>query len=348
MLVFASNQLLWIHKSETAVVAGIISPLKRELTFDETSDSNSKASKTSKSVLNTVRLNVQNALTEMNVLFDVLQLAKDRKCLSSDLCHANVSVNSSQNNQPVNPQHSSSFLSVAKRTSFANSISLLSKFSNQLKSRQSLSSKSDGEFYGQLVELRKFWKIRKTQHTLLGDLYVQSSNFHHSSVFEVVKRDGALDVVLPKDLESFDYELHASFVEKSDIDSLLKFRKAISFQESVNSRVKHDENKIVHTKLKSAQKSFLNKEIFSQMCKEATHMKLACQCTVLDDRIICRLTEREDMIISLVRQRKNVSTKTESLIQGKLIKSCKVDILRSSLLYTIAMYGLAIVLQPQS
>ncbi|XP_075257741.1 mediator of RNA polymerase II transcription subunit 17-like [Convolutriloba macropyga] len=314
---FSTSQAQRLKFAETSNESSEKEHLKQEVSEDEGDVfDEKKVPKMSKSSLSNVRQNIQNALTEVSVLYDVLQLAKDRKFLSSDLCSPNVAINSAQNNQThILPQHSPAFLAVAKRTSFADSISLLSNFASKLKRKQAAHSKSDGEFYGKLIELRKHWKIRKTPHTLLGDLYVQSSNFHHSSVFEIVKRDNVLDVILPKDLESFNYEIYADFVMKSDIDSLLKFRRRpeVDVRSEDVEGTESEQSKEVTLKLKAAQKSFLNKEIFSQMCKEATHVKLACQCTVLDDRIICRLSPNVDMILSLVRTTNSSNAEKESV-----------------------------------
>ena len=123
------------------------------------------------------------------------------------------------------------------------------------------------------MELRKFWKIRKSQSSILGELALQGSNFHHSSVFEIVKRDGILDVVLPRDVELYDYDIDISFCESEEVASARNVSTCLSAnggkkqlceaEEELKSKFNespHDRTpRTVHTKLKEAQRSFVNK-----------------------------------------------------------------------------------------
>ena len=303
---------------------------KRKVSENEDESFDAKGSKIA---IANVRSKIHNALTEVGVLFDVLNLAKDRKFLCVDLCSSQLGNSNDSNfgnfsngSGSSTQSHSVSFLAVAKRKSFADAASLLVDFSSRLRKKQLKESASTVQFYRDLMELRKFWKIRKSQYSILGELALQGSNFHHSSVFEIVKRDGILDVVLPRDVEICDYDIDITFCESQEIESARslkysevsvekEFRK--SAEEKFRNESPYDRTPMtVHTKLKEAQRSFVNKEIFSHLIKEATHMKLGCQCCIVDRDIYCYLTDDIVMTASL---RQKVKTDKSRSSGGKPI-----------------------------
>ena len=116
-----SNDMSLASKDSSTTDTDFVRKRKSSSTDIEEDSSDNKNSKVA---IANVRSKIHNALTEVGVLFDVLNLAKDRKFLCVDLCSSQLgnSIDSSFGNNSStvatssgSQNHSTSFLAVAKR-----------------------------------------------------------------------------------------------------------------------------------------------------------------------------------------------------------------------------------------
>ncbi|XP_060682534.1 mediator of RNA polymerase II transcription subunit 17 isoform X2 [Hemiscyllium ocellatum] len=157
----------------------------------------------------TVRNNLRSTLTEMCVLYDVLNVLKEKKYMALD---------------PVSqdpPPSKQGLQLCGKKKSLAGAAQILLKGAERLNKSvaENQEQKRQRDFNSELLRVRQHWKLRKVGDKILGDLSYRSAGslFPHHGTFEVIKNTDLdpdkkipddycpLDILIPSDLEGSAY-----------------------------------------------------------------------------------------------------------------------------------------------
>ncbi|KAI8784768.1 Mediator of RNA polymerase II transcription subunit 17 [Biomphalaria glabrata] len=220
-----------------------------------------------------VRNKLKAAYTEISVLYDVLNIVKEKHYMVTD---------------PVNqdgPELKAPLQMLAKKRSLVAAAHILSNGAERLKRVQNeMASVTQENFLMELLKLRKNWRLKKVHNTILGELSYKSagSRFWQGGTFEVLKtsdlaaegeivpRKSSLDVIIPSELEGVAYIL----VEvKSVVSDLMNITSATLKMPSSLGPVSADT--YWQLKLETAQNVLFCKELFAQLAREAVQIKKA-------------------------------------------------------------------------
>ncbi|CAF1302555.1 unnamed protein product, partial [Rotaria sordida] len=211
---------------------------------------------------------------------------------------------------------------ISKRTSARQAADvLLSSYERFMKIINTTSGNLEN-FHVQLSNLRQRWKIRKQTNTnkYLGDLSFRSAGsfYPFKMQFEVTKADShkrthnnSIDVIIPE-------ELQVRVILKIDIETkdgqiLLRTYSTMMANDTIMNINDNSYDSI----LENAQRTVFLKELFSQLCREASDITNIIQPTVMRNSIKCWILSDVMMTISLLRTSEfDPSIQTESTLYG--------------------------------
>ncbi|CAG2178702.1 unnamed protein product, partial [Oppiella nova] len=228
--------------------------------MDETPEVESKELATFQPSLwpfDSIRNKLKQALTEVTVLYDVLNPVSQEPI----------------ENKPITAL-------VAKKKALATVATIISNGCDRMRSAQTEANRNRStDFHSELFQMRQNWRLRKKENSILGDLSYRSagSRFPHSGTFEVTKneeqctsgtgsRASALKVKVPSDLEG------GSFFQvktQKDNEVIGDGEASVPIPPVLQSNV--DLN--WHQKLENAQNVLFNKELFAQLAREAVQLQ---------------------------------------------------------------------------
>ncbi|KAG8453009.1 hypothetical protein GDO86_004715 [Hymenochirus boettgeri] len=248
-----------------------------------------------------VRNNLRGSLTEMCVLYDVLNIVKEKRYMHLDPV--------SQEALPAKPnQHA--LLLVSKKKSLAGAAQILLKGAERLTKSvaENQENKRQRDFNSELLRLRQHWKLRKLGDKILGDLSYRSAGslFPHHGTFEVIKNTDIdldkkvsedycpLDVHIPSDLEGSAYlkvSIQKQAPDIGDLGTVNLFKRPLP---KAKPGTPHWQ-----TRLEAAQNVLLCKEIFAQLSREAVQIKSQIPHIVVKNQIISQPFPGLQLSISL-------------------------------------------------
>ncbi|BFZ07539.1 hypothetical protein BsWGS_10578 [Bradybaena similaris] len=230
-----------------------------------------------------VRNKLKNSLTEISVLYDVLNIVKEKHYMVTD---------------PVSqdpPELKASLQMLAKKKSLVAAAQLLSTGAERLKRVQvEMTSNTQENFLMELLRLRKNWRLKKVHNTILGELSYKSagSRFWQGGTFEVLKtsdlaaegevasRKSSLDVSIPSELEGVAYIQ----VEVKSVSDLMDLTSATLKMPAGLGTVSADA--CWQQKLEVAQNVLFCKELFAQLAREAVQVKGTTPHMVVGNQIL--------------------------------------------------------------
>lgn len=217
-----------------------------------------------------VRNKMKAALQEMSVLYDVLNIVKEKHYMVTD---------------PVSqdpPELKASLQMLAKKKSLVAASQILTTGAERLKRVQaelSSATTSNGEnFLQELLKLRRWWRLKKVHSTILGELSYKSAGsiFWQGGTFEVIKTSelgeaaagtGSLDVSIPSQLEGVAYIQ----VEVKSVPDMSQMTSAtLKMPMGLGSVCPET---YWQKKLEFAQNVLFCKELFAQLAREAVQVR---------------------------------------------------------------------------
>lgn len=290
-----------------------------------------------------MRTKLRIALTEICVLYDVLSIAKERKYMIFDTVQA----------QPVDQRPIVALM--AKKKALQTSSQILLDGASSLRSATSsrsgegLGGSGDGwmqpdilstsassdepNFYNELREMRKTWRLKRVGNTIIGDLsyFRPVGNRFTSSRFEVTKtcpgnrgpKNQALAVKLPPDLEGRAY-IQVSIIRDNKC--------LVDFSTSVNGRYyEPTQDKPWQEKLETAQNVLFCKELFCHLATQAVQYQFVIPTTVTGNQIILALFPDIKLYITLVHYTPNTKCSRELSEGMKMLQREHKPVLEHSL-----------------
>lgn len=265
----------------------------------------------------------RQSLTEISVLLDVIQLAKNRQYLVLD---------------PVQQDKSKSTYRplghlLSRKQSLQNASNIILSSVNRLKLTQTdLNRSRTADFQSELKLLRQNWRLKKSGNTILGDLSYRNSGsrYPHTGTFEVIKNEAVgnlsspslspngqppapqnvLDVLIPSDLEGLSY-LHVSIHKE---DQTLYEAKLPTLNSQSNSNSSSSTGLTWQKKLENAQNVLFCKELFSHLAREAVQLQLPIPALVIGNKIIITLFTGTQLVIGLC----NSQIKNKKVIEDEI------------------------------
>ncbi|KAL3873203.1 hypothetical protein ACJMK2_036348 [Sinanodonta woodiana] len=245
-----------------------------------------------------IRNKLKAALTEMSVLLDVLNIAKEKRYMLLD----HVSQDA--------PEAKSAIQLMAKKKGLQSAAGVLLAGAERLKkSQQEMGNRPQNEFHIELLKLRQNWRLKKVGKTILGDLSYKSagSRFWQGGSFEVIKNTNiasgegdtmastrsSLEVVIPTELEGSAFVQ----VEVKTVEGSMNLTSAILRMPHGLGPYPSDAH--WQTKLEAAQNVLFCKELFSQLAREAVQLKSFVPYIVVGNQIISNVFPNVQLSIVL-------------------------------------------------
>ena len=239
-----------------------------------------------------VHTKLRIALSEVCVMLDVLQSLNKKKYLVLDP----ITQNPEPNKQTVQM--------LDKRKLLARAGAIIAKGASSLSTKKDKSEpiiveESDNEYFMQLMQLRQYWRVKKTGHQIIGDLSYRTagSNFWHQGLFEVkpdhdnVNGSGkTLSVNISPDLTQKS-DIVVEVIDKNNLCPSHIYSTCTTPNFNIESMCDWK-----HT-LKMAQQHLFNKEIFSRLSNDAFQESFA-GVEVLNSKITCKVLDDAEVIIS--------------------------------------------------
>ncbi|XP_072557269.1 mediator of RNA polymerase II transcription subunit 17 [Paramormyrops kingsleyae] len=233
-----------------------------------------------------VRNNLRSALTEMCVLYDVLNVVKQKKYMTLDPV----------SQDPMAGKAPQVLQLISKKKALATAAQLLQKGAEKLSKSvaENQENRRQRDFNSELLRLRSQWKLRKVGDKILGDLSYRSAGslFPHHGTFEVIKNtDIDLDKKIPEDYCPLNVQIPSDLEGSAYIKvSIQKQAPDIGDLGTVNLFRRQPKPKAGtqpwHVKLEAAQNVLLCKEIFAQLSREAVQIKSQIPHIVVKNQII--------------------------------------------------------------
>uniref|UniRef100_A0A915J6P7 Transmembrane protein 208 n=1 Tax=Romanomermis culicivorax TaxID=13658 RepID=A0A915J6P7_ROMCU len=268
-----------------------------------------------------VAQSLHQALIEINVLLDVLQIAKDGQYMKLDQVDA-TGPDTPIKQSPADPTTRPYAITIFqfKKRLMAHGQSAFEKLHKRLLDlRNTTQNSKEADFCKDLLDLRRYWRLKKVGNLILGDLSyrIYGTKFKPNSAFEVRKAMLAndsvdqshpsccIDIVLPKDLEK--PTVLKIYIKRQDNTSHGSFFKSWLLERSENSRLSlvsgDADKKAFQIKLEMAQKTLLCKDIFAQLAKEAIHCPQVVSMVKKDYIAVSLLPTPHVLIIELVKEK---------------------------------------------
>lgn len=280
-----------------------------------------------------VRNKIRNALSEVCVLLDVLQVMHEKKYLVLEPV--------SQNPEP--PKQAVQM--IGKRKSLAKAAEVIRLGAERI-SQNEEKQKNDftelpvlkTDYFSELMKLRQKWRIKKTGNSITGDLSYKSagSKFRHPGLFEVKKtqdipeedRDDSgcpLTVRVSPDLDGYsrvrvtitDLREEGALTNSEGGDDI-KMAKATASNEqnTTQSASKFPDISPWQRKLKQAQFNLFCKELFSQISREAFQSPNLYSAEINGNTIKLQLTKDAYATIIYDNGKEDETYSYESVISG--------------------------------
>ncbi|KMQ98286.1 mediator of rna polymerase ii transcription subunit 17 [Lasius niger] len=292
--------------------------IKKEQLEDEKGDEDAKDSTSFQSSLwpwDSVRNKLRNALTEVCVLADVLAIAKEKNYMVLDPV-------------PQEPVEIKPMIQVyARKKALAGAASVLMLGAERLRNCQAelARTKSTPDFHIELLRLRQNWRLKKVSNSIIGDLSYRTagSKYTQMGMFEVTKAEeeeknnnsppaspnagsnmsgqshissnsklSALRVTIPSELQGVAY---IEVLCQKDHEDLCSANISLLNSNTNNS------NADMHwqQKLEAAQNVLFCKELFSQLAREAVHLRAPIPHMVVGNQIMATVLPGIQLIIGL-------------------------------------------------
>uniref|UniRef100_T1KJK3 Mediator of RNA polymerase II transcription subunit 17 n=2 Tax=Tetranychus urticae TaxID=32264 RepID=T1KJK3_TETUR len=253
------------------------------------------------------RNKIRSALTEIHVLEDVLNIAKEKKYLVLDPV--------SQDSVDTKPIVSL----VAKKKAFAVAASIIMSGADRIKQSKNDASRSQtSDFHSELMQMRQSWRLRRAGNSIIGDLSYRSAGswYPHPGNFEVTKNEdppktqaspnqssnspigpgpkqSALKVKIPSDLEGVAY-IHVCVQEgRNELDDD-PIKPVIDLEALSKIELTWQQ------KLENAQNVLFCKELFAKLAQEAVQVQFPIPTIVNSNVIIATLFPGIQLNIGLV------------------------------------------------
>ncbi|XP_053200471.1 mediator of RNA polymerase II transcription subunit 17-like [Panonychus citri] len=259
------------------------------------------------------RNKIRGALTEVHVLEDVLNIAKEKKYLVLDPVSQDLF-----ENKPV-------VSLVAKKKAFASAATIITSGVERIKQSKNDASRSQtSDFHTELMCMRQSWRLRRAGNSIIGDLSYRSAGswYPHLGNFEVTKNEdppsstplsppmpsipgtspsgpvakqSALKVKIPSDLEGVAY-IHVCIQEgRKDLDD-------DPIKPSINQEALIKMDLSWQQKLENAQNILFCKELFAKLAQEAVQVQFPIPTLIYGNIIIATLFTGTQLNIGLVHQ----------------------------------------------
>ncbi|XP_064484913.1 mediator of RNA polymerase II transcription subunit 17-like isoform X2 [Ornithodoros turicata] len=255
-----------------------------------------------------VRSKLRNALTEVSVLSDVLNIAKQKHYMVLD---------------PVSqeqPEHKPVAMMLAKKKALASAATTLLNGAECLRTSQAEAAgrmRLVPDFHVELLHMRQNWRLKKVGNTILGDLSYRSagSRFWQSGTFEVSKsaqalaitkqpttpeigtsgappRGSSLKVTLPSELEGISY---IQVTIQKDTETIASGQLSINLPQNAFS----NPDSAWQQRLEAAQNVLFCRELFSQLAREAVQLQPSIPNLVVGNEITTSLFPGIQLCIGL-------------------------------------------------
>lgn len=258
-----------------------------------------------------MRSKLRLALTEICVLHDVLIIAKERKYMVFDT---------------VNPKQVDQRQIVGllgKKMALADAARVLIDGASTLRGSKGIdrslggpgtmenwtpskSSLDESNFYDELIEMRKNWRLKSIGNTIMGDLSFfrpVGHRFMMGTSFKVIKTtpemknpaNQAITVEVPKDLDG-QAHIQVSIIKNDDIS-------LVDLSTSAHGRsYEVQKSGTWQEKLESAQNVLFCKELFSHLAQQTVQHQFTIPTTVTGNQIILALFPDIKLYITLVHR----------------------------------------------
>ncbi|KAI6190138.1 Mediator of RNA polymerase II transcription subunit 17 [Aphelenchoides bicaudatus] len=229
-----------------------------------------------------VAKHLHESLQEVNVLLDTLRIAKTQYLNVLQVAQPNE-----DNRPPELLNKAKSFLWVSRRKAFSEALNILEVAS---KARQNNNTEDRPLYFSELKAMREKWRIRKINDFIFGDLgyRIYGPKFAQGEIFDVFwepKQSSSgsrsssrrcIQVQVPKNLMRRT-KLTVSLI-KDESESQEKIYTSTDQTQPVQ-YAESSRNIPWETTLKWAQESLMNRDIFTQLMKEAIDEKHVCVVT---------------------------------------------------------------------
>lgn len=229
------------------------------------------------------------ALSETCVMLDVLQNLSKKKYLVLDL----IQQNAEPDKQTVQMLEKRKFLARAGSIIAKGAAGLSKKIDE---SEPIVVEENDNEYYMQLMQLRQYWRVKKTGNQITGDVSYRTagSTFWHPGLFEVKPdhselTEKTLTVNISPDLvqssiitiQLIDQNSRHPWKETSLLTSKRNIDSLNNWEESLN----------------LAQQHIFNKDLFAHLSTDA-YQGLFSGVEVLNSKITCKILDDVQVVIS--------------------------------------------------
>ncbi|XP_070578830.1 mediator of RNA polymerase II transcription subunit 17-like [Ptychodera flava] len=250
-----------------------------------------------------VRNKLRTALTEVSVLSDVLNIAKEKRYMVLDPVSQDT------------PQPKPAIQLLSKKKSLMEAASIIVSGASLLFRTQKRMSKVS-DFHTELLKLHQNWRLKKVGKAIIGDLSFKTggSRFWHNGAFEVTKTVESeqgdetvhpLEVSVPSDLSGRSY-IHVCIQQEGadpPHDGLLY---------CLRGRAASDAH--WQETLETAQTVLFCKELFAQLAREAVQLKAPIPHLVIGNQIVSHVFPGIQLCITLCHEnsanKKNHDTST--------------------------------------
>ncbi|XP_063975646.1 mediator of RNA polymerase II transcription subunit 17 [Diachasmimorpha longicaudata] len=260
-----------------------------------------------------VRSKLRNALTEVCVLADVLAIAKEKRYMVLDPV--------AQESPEVKPM----VQVYARKKALAGAASVLMMGAERLRNSQNelARNRTTPDFHIELLRLRQNWRLKKVSNSIIGDLSYRTagSKYTQTGMFEVTKAEeedkpqtsppaspnpnapvpqsqvhspkaSALRVTIPSELQGVAYIEVLCQKDQEDLCSA-NINLLNSSTASSNADMHWQQ------KLEAAQNVLFCKELFSQLAREAVHLRAPIPHMVVGNQIMATVLPGIQLIIGL-------------------------------------------------
>ncbi|XP_035232454.1 mediator of RNA polymerase II transcription subunit 17-like [Stegodyphus dumicola] len=239
-------------------------------------------------------------LTEVCVLVDVLNIAKEKRYMVIDPVHQEA------------PDPKPMVVLLQKKKALANAAAIILRGAERLRDSQceSARNRTAPDFHLELLHMRQSWRLKKVGNSILGDLSYRSagSRYWQSGIFEVSKnevpetpapspnnmpvRNNAIKVTLPNELEGVSY-IQVSI--QNDTETIASGELSIPLPHGALAQAETHWQQ----KLEAAQNVLFCKELFSQLASEAVQMQSSIPNLVVGNQITTSLFPGVQLSIGL-------------------------------------------------
>lgn len=253
-----------------------------------------------------VRNKLRSALTEVSVLLDVLNIAKEKRYMVLDAVSQDP------------PETKLVATLLAKKKALSAAAAIILNGAERLRASQVEAGRNRQvtDFHLELLHMRQLWRLKKVGNTILGDLSYRSagSQFWQSGVFEVSKSEqanttppfpstdptgrtksaipSALKVTLPSELEGISY---IQVTVQKDTETIASGELTIPLSQTALTQPEAHWQQ----KLEAAQNVLFCKELFSQLAREAVQLQPSIPNLVVGSQITVSLFPGVQLCIGL-------------------------------------------------